>query len=265
MTAAGTHARPLGPRQVGPLGCSRPQPEATARLVCFAHAGGGPGSYLKWQAALGPEVEVWTVALPGRANRSDEGFVASWPELADELAAAVVDLGDQAGDQAGGASPALLGHSLGGLVAYEVALELERRGSSPRHVFVSGGRAPHRLGGHWRLPVDDDALLTEVDRRYGAVPAAVRAEPALLARFVPALRADLELAASYVWTPGERLRSPITALAGADDKTGPPEEAQHWREHTDGGFRAVTFPGAHFFVHSELRAVAGVIRAALAP
>lgn len=259
MTAAGTPARALGPRQIGPLGCARPQPAATARLVCFAHAGGGPGSYLKWQAALGPEVEVWTVALPGRANRSDEGFVSSWPALVEELAAALVALDDQAG----GASPALLGHSLGGLVAYEVALELERRGAPPAHVFVSGGRAPHRLRGHWHLPGDDEALLTEVDRRYGAVPAAVRAEPALLARFVPVLRADLELAASYVWSPGRRLRTSITALAGAEDRTGPPEEAQHWREHTDGGFRALTFPGAHFFVHSELRAVADVIRRTL--
>jgi len=257
VTAATATSGALGPRQIGPLGCLRPHTGAVVRLVSFAHAGGGPGAFRKWPASLAPDVEVWTVTLPGRGSRSEEQFARSWPELLGDLADALESHADQ--------KPlALLGHSFGGLIAYEVARELERRGTRwPKHLFVSGCRAPHRLDGDVRLPDDDDRLVVEVDRRYGAVPTAVRREPELLARFMPILRADLELARSYVWRPGQKLRCPITALAGADDRTGPPGEVQHWREHTHGQFRAVTLPGAHFFIHSELRSVAKLIRRSL--
>jgi surfactin synthase thioesterase subunit len=101
-------------------------------------------------------------------------------------------------------------YSLGGRRAFEVARELERRGVSPRHVFVSGCRPPHRVLTGAPLPEGDDALVEDVDERYGAVPPAVRAEPELLRRFVPVLRADLELAAAYEWDGGERLACPLT-------------------------------------------------------
>jgi len=251
--------RGMGLSKVGPLTCTRVQEQAVARLVCFAHAGGGPGAYRKWPASLAPEIEVWTATLPGRAGRSDEPFADSWADLVRDFA----DWLDLAG---GEEPPALLGHSLGGHVAFEVARELERRtGRAPRHLFVAGCRAPHRLPEHWSLPDDREALVAEVDVRYGAVPPEVRAEPELLQRFVPMLRADLELAAAYRWVASEPLRCPITALAGVEDRTAPPAEAHHWADCTLGPFATAVMPGAHFFLHHELATVAKLIRRALVP
>lgn len=229
----------------------RPQPQALERLVCFAHAGGGPAVYRKWPEALAPEVELWTATLPGRAQRADEPFGTAWAEL-------VASFADELDDGA-----ALLGHSLGGLLAFEVARELERRGTPPRHVFVSGCRPPSRVVSGAPLPVDDEALIEDVDERYGAVPPAVRAEPELLRRFIPVLRADLELAAAYVWDGGERLACPLTALSGMADKTAPPREVAHWAAHAAGPFQHLAMRGAHFFNHTELPGVATVIRRAL--
>jgi surfactin synthase thioesterase subunit len=256
MTAAVASApgKPASAR--GRLTCSHPQPQARSRLVCFAHAGGGPAAYRRWSSFFAPHVEVWTAILPGRAARCDEPFERSWERLVEQFADALIR-----GD--GTAPAALLGHSLGGLVAYEVGRSLDRHGTPPRHLFVSGSRAPHRLDSRWPIPHDDGALITEVDTRYGGVPAAVRAAPELLERFVPVLRADLELAASYVFRPGPRLSCPITALGGRDDKTAPPPEIEGWRDHTDRAFDAVTLPGAHFFIHSELPTVATLVRRAL--
>jgi len=247
----------LQTKATSPVGCLRPQPRALERLVCFAHAGGGPAVYRKWPEALAPEVEVWAATLPGRAMRSEEPFGAAWEPL-------VTSFADQLEPAGTEAPPALLGHSLGGLLAFEVARELERRGVAPRHVFVSGCRPPHRVVTGAPLPEGDDALVEDVDVRYGAVPPAVRAEPELLRRFVPVLRADLELAAAYVWDEGERLACPLTALSGMADKTAPPREVAHWAAHTSGPFQHLAMRGAHFFNHSELAGVATVIRRALA-
>ena len=234
-----------------PVSCLRPQPRALERLVCFAHAGGGPAVYRKWPEALAPDVELWAATLPGRAMRSDEPFATAWESL-------VTSFADQLEPDV-----TLYGHSLGGLLAFEVARELERRGVSPRHVFVSGCRPPHRVLTGAPLPEGDDALVSDVDERYGAVPPAVRAEPELLRRFVPVLRADLELAAAYEWDGGGRLACPLTALSGMADKTAPPREVAHWAALTSGPFQHLAMRGAHFFNHSELAGVATVIRRAL--
>lgn len=235
----------------------RVQEQAAGRVVCFAHAGGGPGAFRRWPAALAPDIEVWTATLPGRAERSEEPFADSWPAL-------VQDFADSLEELAAEDPPALLGHSLGGHIAFEVARELERRtGRGPQHLIVAGCRAPHRIPKHWALPSDSDALVEEVDVRYGAVPPEVRAEPELLARFVPILRADLELAAAYTSAPGRPLSCPITALTGTDDRTAPPPEARHWASHTVGPFATAVLPGAHFFLHHELTRVAALVRRAL--
>jgi medium-chain acyl-[acyl-carrier-protein] hydrolase len=239
----------------GTVACLRTQPHALGRLICFAHAGGGPGSYRGWPAVLAPEVEVWSATLPGRAMLSDEPFMRSWEPL-------VRNFADRLDPGEGEGPPVLLGHSLGALMAFEVARELERRGAAARHVFVSGCRPPHRVLPDAALPASDDELVGYVDQRYGAVPAAVRAEPELLKRFVPILRADLELAAAYAWSPGDRLTCPITALAGRADRTAPAHEVAHWEAQTSGPFEHSVLPGAHFFLHSELRSVAARIRRA---
>jgi medium-chain acyl-[acyl-carrier-protein] hydrolase len=242
-----------------PLACVRPLSRAHARLVCFAHAGGGPAAYRKWPLALAPEVEVWTATLPGRAARSEEAFAASWEDVVEGLAAALSE--QQAGDDR---PQAILGHSLGAILAFEVARALERRpGSRTSHLFVSGCRSPQRIGSRWQIPDDDQRLVSEIDLRFGAVPAAVRAEPELLRRFVPVLRADLGLAASYAFRPGDRLRCPITAICGLEDRTASAVEIAHWEPHTAAGFEAVTMPGAHFFLHQELPAMADLVKRVL--
>lgn len=241
----------------GALRCLRPQPDASARVVCFPHAGGGPNSFRGLAMSLAPKIEVWEVMLPGRGSRSGEAFATTWHDL-------VAELTDAVERRPGDGPTAFFGHSFGGLVAYEVAGELERRNNAPEHLFVSGCRAPHRGDANrWPLPDDDDGLVTEVEERYGAIPQVVRDEPTLLARFLPILRADLALFNSYRWDPARKLTIPITALAGNADKAGPPHELPYWGERTDAEFRSITMLGTHFFVYSEVDEIGAVVRRSL--
>jgi surfactin synthase thioesterase subunit len=240
------------------LWCPNPLPDAAARLVCFPHAGGGPTTFRAWPAELAPTIEVATVTLPGRASRVAEPFATS-------LADAVGDIGERI-ERAGDDRPlALFGHSLGAILAYEVAHDLVRRGRSrPVHLFVAGSRAPDDRDGDRLEVTDDDAVLVEeVESRYGAIPAAVRSEPDLLAMFLPVLRSDLRLLTEYQWNPRPPLGIPITAFAGVADRAGPPQSAPRWSAHTDAEFRDVRLPGDHFFVHSQLQQVSAIVRQAL--
>ncbi|CAL9588232.1 Thioesterase PikA5 [Nocardiopsis dassonvillei] len=249
--AASPAVLPRGRRSPAPMRALVPQPAALTRLVCFPHSGAGPSVFQRWGTGLAPDIEVWPVTLPGRGSRSREPFARAWAPLVAEMASAVLD---------GGTGPvALFGHSMGALLAFEVARALTRAGSPPLHLVVSGRAAPTGAARRPDLPADDLALIDAVDRIYQGVPAAVRESPELIAHFAPVLRADLELVASHSYVPGPALTCPVTAMGGVDDPTVTEEELQGWAEHTRGGFARTMFPGGHFYLGEAERPVLDVL------
>jgi len=234
-----------------PLARARPQPAARTRLVCFPHSGAGPTAFHHWARRLAPDIEVWSAVLPGRAARAQEPFADDWDSLVEEFADAV---------SASVPRPyALFGQSLGAAIAFEVARELQRRGEPPAHLVASASPAPD-LREALAVPADDDALIREVDSRYAGIPAEVRAVPELVEYFLPALRADLRLAADYVYRPGPRLGFPVTAFAGDQDTTVPAGGLEGWRGHTAADCEVHHLGGGHFCLNDHEDHVLAVIR-----
>jgi len=235
--------------------CRRPQPDAKVRLVTFAYAGGGPLTFRSWTRELAPHVEIWTVTLPGRAGRWREPFARDWPELIDELTTAIAD--DVPGPIA------LFGHSLGALLAFEVARRLTRIGQPPVHLIVSGRGSPEIVP-DLVMPETDEDLLEHVERIYGGVDKRVLASQEVLAHFLPILRADLELARDYRLRPGVALTCPITALTGDADPIAPAAEFEHWGRQTGSSCEITELPGGHFFLVDQEEAVLSKIQDRLA-
>jgi medium-chain acyl-[acyl-carrier-protein] hydrolase len=239
---------------VTPVNCHRPQPAAQVRLVAFAHAGGGPLTFQRWADELAPDIELWCVTLPGRARRRREPFAREWGPLVDELAAAIVrDVPTPI---------ALLGHSLGALLAFEVARRLADAQVMPAHLIVSGRAAPDTAPAV-QLPETDDELLRHLDLMYGGVPHEVRTSQDVLEYFLPVLRADLELADAYVLSPGDALACPITAMTGDADPIAPPSGLEGWSRQTSADCELDVLPGGHFCLFEQEAAVLSRIRCQL--
>ncbi len=222
------------------------------RLVCFPHSGAGPELYRSWADALGPEIEVHTITLPGRGRRWREPFTVAWEPLLDEFAEAI---GDRVRPPF-----SLFGHSLGALFAYEIAHRL----TSAEHLFVSARASPARTP-RIAIPADDAELLELVDQLYDGVPGQIKDNPELARHFMPALRADMELGAHYTHRPDRIVRTPITALGGLDDATVDATDLAAWRPYTTAAFTWRQFPGGHFYPRQSETAVLRVIRRRLVP
>ncbi|GAB3261075.1 thioesterase II family protein [Kineosporia babensis] len=222
------------------------------RFVCFPPAGAGAGFYRDWAPALPADCELWSVQYPGREDRFGEPLIADLQTMADQIAA-VPGLLD-------GTPLWLFGHSMGALLAYEVARRIEP--AAPLQRLVVSGRIARRHQKPGTLyQLDDDAFSAQV-LKLGGVPEVLLADPEMRAVLLPIMRSDYQAVETYSAQPHPPLQTPVLALAGTDDQHAPPPAMEHWSDITTGPFRLAAHPGGHFFLVPELQ---NVLRDVLAP
>jgi len=215
---------------------------ARRRLICFHHAGGGPSLFREWHQHVTPYNEVWAVAIPGRETR-----VAERPLYRlDTLAMALVD-----------AMPldlpfAFFGHSLGGVMAFEVARQLhERKLALPQRLFVSACPAPQLCRREKSRATLSDTELLRVLESFSATPKEILGHPEYLQMVLSVLRADFNLIDSYVAPEGSAFRLPITAYVGTSDIHVTPTRILAWERWALPGFSCRSFEGDHFYLNQQ--------------
>lgn len=207
--------------------------------------------YRPLAAELAPRADVLAVQYPGRQDRSDEPMT-DLHTLAD-LVAEELTVHEVA-------EPVFFGHSMGALVAYEVALRLGQRG--PSVLIVSGCRAPARYRPGTAHLRDDDELVQHL-RALGGTSAELLDDPEMRALVLSTVRADYTACADYRSRSGPPLKCPVLALAGDRDPLATVTDVRAWKSHTTGDFRMESFSGGHFFPHTCLAETADAIRSAL--
>lgn len=210
-----------------------------ARLICFHHAGSTPLVFRSWHRVL-DHTQVIAVSLPGRAFRRNEPPA----EKLDEICEGIVEELQLITD-----IPYLFfGHSMGALLAFEVARHLRQSGLRlPEKLIVSGHRAPQlprRLEQIHDLP---DAALIEELRGLEGTPEELLVRPEMIGALLPILRSDLKLAETYQYHAEPPLDIPIIASRGSRDSFVSNEELTAWESQSTIGCQTLEFLGGHFY------------------
>ena len=236
----------------------KPSPYAEPRLFCFPYAGGSASVYGKWPGLASRRMHVRGVELPGRGVRLGEEPFVSLPPLIRCLADQLEPLLDR--------PFAFFGHSMGGLVAFELARTLRERGCpSPRHLFISAAAAPGTPQSRRSLHDSSDEEVLEELRDLGGTPQELLDDKELMAMAVPTLRADYSVLGNYEYRESAPLDVPITVFGGRSDEIAPPADLRGWQSHTDAGYRIKLFPGDHFFLHSAAVEILKTVADAVCP
>jgi medium-chain acyl-[acyl-carrier-protein] hydrolase len=239
------HGSPYAPWVNGRLVDDESKP---IRLFCFSHAGAGASAYHEWDREL-PDTSVYAVQLPGHESRWAERPFTNATTLVANLCGALGPLFT--------GKFAFFGHSMGAVVAFELARELRRRGKpGPAVLLASGMRAPQlpdRFKPAHKLP--DEQFLFAL-RAFNGIPESVLANNELLNLLIPVLRADLQICETYQYKEEPPLECRISVFGGWSDPRVTRVELEAWSlQAKEGSVRLRMFSGDHFFPATARRSL----------
>ncbi|WP_329183067.1 thioesterase II family protein [Streptomyces sp. NBC_01428] len=225
-----------------------------ATLLCVPFAGAGPSFFHPWRELSAGRWRVTSVELPGRERRILDTPYRNVVEAAkgsiDDI---VADLGE-------GTSTVLFGHSLGAVLAYELAHLLTHRGVHVERLVVSGSPGPWTQRERRATGLPDEEFLARVEEFAGFRHEALD-HPEMRELILPVLQADCEMHENYVPSTDTPLAVPVCSLRGAWDGLVTAAEARQWQDATTAGFTYAEFPGDHMYLVDHGRDILDTITA----
>jgi surfactin synthase thioesterase subunit/acyl carrier protein len=228
----------------------KPSGQALFRLFCFHDAGGSASLFDGWENYFDSSlIELVTVELPGRGRRINEPPLTDTTVLLKEIIPALMPLFDK--------PYAFLGHSMGGLVAFEIMHELRKADRRlPDILFISSTSG---LNAYEKQQVDYTLPNDELVKLYPHLDISVIKDEELQEMLIQILRADLQLLHSHQYRFVVPFNVPIIAIHGNEDQRVSRHQIGQWEKETFTSFQLISRPGGHRYIENDGEFVAGLI------
>jgi surfactin synthase thioesterase subunit len=226
-------------------------------LFCLPYAGGSEVIYYKWKKYLNSSIHLEPIELKGRGKRFNEDFYENLEEAVEDIFKNIKDkiLHDEY---------AIYGHSMGGLLAYELYYKIYNENvKMPKHIFFSGYKVPSIPRNEKQIHLlPDDEFITEVIE-LGGTPQDIAQNEELRQLFTPILRNDFKMLEKYLYKEKkDKIQCDISILNGKEDDI-TLEELFSWKSHGDKGVKVYNFEGNHFFINTNVEDITKIINTTL--
>jgi len=231
---------------------SQPNSDNGPRLFIFPYAGGGPAAFSKWSVE---GIGIWTAHYPGRGSRYNEHLIKELRILVERILQAIQPVLDK--------PFAFYGHSMGGLVAFELTRQLRRQDlPQPQLLFISACGAPQMPDPHPPIHALPEAEFIDSLKKLNGIPPEILQNSEAMNILLPTARADFEAVETYQYVSnGSPIDPPILTFGGLDDPRVSRERLEGWATQTSSRFKSQYFPGDHFFINTSRQAVIEAISA----
>jgi len=217
------------------------------KLICFPSSGSSSSLFAPWNPILKQRnIKLISPEYPGRGRRFTTPLANSIDALTDDMMNELQEVLKEDDDYH------LFGHSLGGIVAYELTLKIQQSPyKTPQSVFISSSHAPNkREETSLKSHLSDSELITTL-KQIGGLKQEALNHPELLELVLPIIRADLTLNEHYQNQEKTPLSCPITTIHGMDDPLVKLEHLKEWAHYSE-EYQHINWPGDHFYFQSDL-------------
>lgn len=227
-----------------------PNPAAAVRLFCFHDAGGSAALFDGWEHHLSDNaIELVLVEMPGRGRRLEESPYVDCSKFIEDFVPLFKNMLDK--------PYIMLGHSMGGLLAFEVMRALRKQQAQlPFSLFISSTAG---LTAYEKRQVDYAVSKEELIRLYPHLELKYVGTEEMQDLLVNILRADLQFLHSYQYQPEDKFELPIIAIHGNDDERVTRLQMTHWEAETAAEFQLLDRPGGHRYLQHDGTFVTGLL------
>jgi len=212
-------------------------------LICIPGAGAGVSVFRAWTGKLPAYTAQLVCQLPGRENRMDDPSVESLIEAAEKITTHYLAL------RSTKRPLVIFGHSMGGVLAFEISRLLANRLRPPNAIVISASTPPGGATG--RVPGSQDELR-ELLIAYDPQNQAIVSNDELFSSLAPALQSDISLLRSHAIKPdAASLDIDAFLLSGKTDPVVPEKSVASWRRHFSGSVTEMPCVGGHQFPFRE--------------
>ncbi|MFK7974074.1 MAG: thioesterase II family protein [Rickettsiaceae bacterium] len=204
------------------------------RLICFPHAGGSASFFRHWEQSF-IEAEVCSVKYPGRAERISEPLPFDLVKMSEEIALDITNLTDL--------PIVFFGHSMGAVVALEVAKALENRNIYVEYLFVSGSKKGN-IPKYSDYTEESDEKISNDLIEMGGTNIEMINDPLFQDLVMPAIKADGKMFHSYRMD-NTKLNCSIVSICGTEDIH---SDIRPWNQLTTNTHTEYFVPGGHFYL-----------------
>ncbi|KGM28959.1 hypothetical protein KS18_04050 [Photorhabdus luminescens] len=220
-------------------------------LYCFAHAGGSAEDYLRWQSELSDVIQMKAVCIPGTGRRYKEEYIKNIDLLVTQIAS---EIDDNSPEQY-----YLFGHSMGGIIAFEVA----NRVSSPASGLIVSACAPPRDVPSKRV-VEMSLLKNEEFIKkvlfFGGLPDNLSDFPENSELIALRLKRDFQLISKYCYRECAPIKTPILSIVGSEDPHISSQSMKEWKFFTEKYIGNHIVTGDHFYFNKDPSLIVNIIK-----
>ncbi|MBW4687575.1 MAG: acyltransferase domain-containing protein [Komarekiella atlantica HA4396-MV6] len=230
----------------------KPKPNSYLHLFCFHPWGSSASIFKKWSDELPPYIEVLPIQLPGRQQRLKEKPFTEFVNLIEVLGDFIHTYLNK--------PFAFYGHSMGALIAFELAYTVKQKYNiSPQYLFLGGAQAPSDVSFLNKIKTFSQNQILNYLLDISEIPEAIYNDKLLVEELMEIFKADLQLLQSYCHRKQEPLDCPIYTFGGIDDVSVSEEQLSLWSHYTQNTFKLQMLPGKHMFLKNNLKSILDVI------
>lgn len=224
------------------------------KIFLFPYAGGSAKVYTQFEKYINPEITLSYIEYKGHGSRSKEDFYESVEDAVDDI---LTQIKPQITDE----PYVLFGHSMGGLLIYELVKKVQQLNVSyPMHVFISARKAPHlkQKKDYMIYQLPEKEFIEEVSS-IGGLEEELLSDEIIRGYFLPIIRADYKIIEEYKSETINPFKCGMTLCYATGDIEAGKDEVLEWEKYSQSDINVFEFEGGHFYFKLDCSILCNII------